>query len=131
MISKSLNSNKYWMRYKALTTTCRTSRLYSPDNEYAIEACFLSYSLNNVNCYCHSGFCNSGSDPNVHFSGESAPQVGELINNFQFLSIQFCPFTVLVGSLYGFPGVGFCTTSVFFVLIVRSYIYIQSHDCDT
>ena len=24
------------------------------------------------------------------------------------------PFTVIVGSLYGFPGAGWCTTSVFF-----------------
>ena len=34
----------------------------------------------------HSGFCNSGSDliSNVHCSGESASQVNEFINNFQF-----------------------------------------------
>ena len=31
---------------------------------------------------------------------------------------SFCPFIVMVGSLYGFPGAGWCTTSVFFVLIV-------------
>ena len=39
---------------------------------------------------CHTGFCNSGSDLiiNVHCSGESASQVGELINNFQFSSIH-------------------------------------------
>ena len=66
---------------------------------------------------CHTSFCNSGSDLiiNMHCSGERASQVGELVNNFQFL-----PFTVMVGSLYGFPGAGWCTTSVFFVLIVRS-----------
>ena len=59
-------------------------------------------------------FCNSGSDLiiNVHGSEKSASQVGEFINNF-----QFCPFTVMVGSLYGFPGV---QPLVFFVLIVRS-----------
>ena len=38
----------------------------------------------------HTGVCNSGSDLiiNVHCSGESASQVGEFINNFQFLSIH-------------------------------------------
>ena len=66
---------------------------------------------------CQTCFCNSGSDLiiNLHCSGESAPQVGEFIINF-----SFCQFTVTVGSLYGFPGAGWCTTSVFFVLIVRS-----------
>ena len=58
---------------------------------------------------CHTGFCNSGSDIiiSVHCSGKSASQVGEFINNFQFLSIHSD------GSLYGFPGAGWCTTSVF------------------
>ena len=58
---------------------------------------------------CHTGFCNSGSDIiiNVHCSGKSASQVGEFINNFQFLSIHSD------GSLYGFPGPCWCTTSVF------------------
>ena len=39
---------------------------------------------------CHTGFCDSGSDLiiNVHCYGESASQVGEFINNFQFLSIH-------------------------------------------
>ena len=39
---------------------------------------------------CHTGFCNSDSDLiiNVHCSGRSASQVGECINNFQFLSIH-------------------------------------------
>ena len=39
---------------------------------------------------CHTGFCNPGSDLiiNVHCSGKSASQVGEFINNFQFLSIH-------------------------------------------
>ena len=39
---------------------------------------------------CHNGFCNSGSDLiiNGHCSGKSASQVGEFINNFQFLSIH-------------------------------------------
>ena len=39
---------------------------------------------------CHTGFCNSGSDLiiNVHCAGESASQLGEFINNFQFLFIQ-------------------------------------------
>ena len=39
---------------------------------------------------CHTGFCNSGSDLiiNVHCSGKSASQVGEFINNFQFLSVH-------------------------------------------
>ena len=38
----------------------------------------------------HTVFCNSGSDLiiNVHSSGKGASQVGEFINNFQFLSIQ-------------------------------------------
>ena len=63
---------------------------------------------------CHTGFCNSISDLiiHVHFSGESASQVGEFINNF-----QFCPFTVMVRSLYGFPCAVWCTTSIVFVLI--------------
>ena len=49
---------------------------------------------------CHTVFRNSGSDLiiNVHCPGESASHVGEFINNF-----QFCPFIVMVGSLYGFP----------------------------
>ena len=56
---------------------------------------------------CHTGFCNSGSDLiiNVHCSGESAPQVGDFISS--------CPFTVMVGSLYGFPGDGWCAAFVF------------------
>ena len=39
---------------------------------------------------CRTGFCNSASDLiiNVHCSGESASQVGEFINSFQFLSIH-------------------------------------------
>ena len=39
---------------------------------------------------CHTGFHNSGSDHiiNVHCSGKSGSQVGEFINNFQFLSIH-------------------------------------------
>ena len=55
---------------------------------------------------CDTGFCNSGSDLiiKVHCPGKSASQVGEFINTF-----SFCPFTVMVGSLYGFPG--WCTTS--------------------
>ena len=66
---------------------------------------------------CHTGFCNSGSDLiiNVHCSGDSASQVVNLSKPF-----SYCPFTVMVGSLYGFPGAGWCTTSVFYVLIVRS-----------
>ena len=28
-------------------------------------------------------------------------------------TFSFCPFTVMVDSLYGFPGAGWCTTSVF------------------
>ena len=62
---------------------------------------------------CHTGFCNSGSDLiiDVHCSVKSASQVGDS---------SFCPFTVMVGSLYGFPGASWCTTSVIFVLIVRS-----------
>ena len=49
---------------------------------------------------CHTGFCNSGSDLiiNVHCSGKSASQVGELSTTF-----SFCPFAVMVGSLYGMP----------------------------
>ena len=45
---------------------------------------------------------------------ESASKIGEFINNLKF----FCPFTVMVGSLYVFLGAGWCTTSVFFVLII-------------
>ena len=43
-----------------------------------------------VSSKCHTCFCNSGRDliTNVHCSGESASQVGEFINNFQFLSIH-------------------------------------------
>ena len=39
---------------------------------------------------CHTGFCNSGSDliMNVHCAGESASQVSEFINNFQFLCLH-------------------------------------------
>ena len=39
---------------------------------------------------CHTSFCNSGSDLiiNMHCSGESASQVGKLVNNFQFLTIH-------------------------------------------
>ena len=39
---------------------------------------------------CHTGFCNSGSDPiiNVYCSGKSASQVDEFIYNLQFLSIH-------------------------------------------
>ena len=39
---------------------------------------------------CHTSLCNSGSDLiiNMHSSGESASQVGELVNNFQFLPIH-------------------------------------------
>ena len=46
---------------------------------------------------CHTSLCNSGSDLiiNMHCSGESASQVGELVNSFQFLPIhsdvQFLP----------------------------------------
>ena len=52
---------------------------------------------------CHTGFCYSGINfiINVHCSREGASQVGEFINNFQFSSI------------YGFPGAGWCTASVF------------------
>ena len=39
---------------------------------------------------CHTSLYNSGSDLiiNMHCSGESASQVGELVNNFQFLPIH-------------------------------------------
>ena len=67
---------------------------------------------------CHTGFCNFGSDLiiNVHCSGKSDSQVGEFINNFQFLSIYSAGwlivrfFQVLVGVQPLF----------FFVLVVRS-----------
>ena len=74
-----------------------------------------SISLPDICTECHTSFCNYGSDLIiiVHCSGESASPVGEFINNL-------CPFTVMVGSLYVFPGGGWCTTSVFFVLKVRS-----------
>ena len=63
---------------------------------------------------CYAGFRSSGCNLiiNVHCSGESASKIGEFINNLKFLSIHS-----EVGSLYGFPGAGWCTTSVFFVLI--------------
>ena len=59
---------------------------------------------------CYAGHRSSGCNLiiNVHCSGESASKIGEFINNLKFLSIH----TVMVGSLYGFPG------AVFFVLIV-------------
>ena len=54
---------------------------------------------------CHTRFCKSGSALiiNIHCSGQSASQLGEFINNFQFLLIHndSC-------SLYGFPGAGWC-----------------------
>ena len=66
---------------------------------------------------CHIGVCNSGSDLiiNVHCSGESDSQVGEISDNFQFLSIH----------IDDIPGVRhsrcrMCSISVSFVLIVRS-----------
>ena len=39
---------------------------------------------------CHTGFCKSGSDLiiNVHCFGMSASQVGEFINNFQYIKPQ-------------------------------------------
>ena len=42
--------------------------------------------IGTVSSECHTCFCNSGSDLiiNVHCSEESASQVGEFINNFQF-----------------------------------------------
>ena len=63
---------------------------------------------------CYAGLHSSGCNLiiNVHCSGESASKIGEFINNLKFLSIHSD------GSLYGFPGAGWCTTSVFFVLIV-------------
>ena len=61
----------------------------------------------------HTGFCNSGSDLiiNVHHSGKSASQtqVGECINNFQFLLSIHSDSRFIVR----FPGAGLCTTSVF------------------
>ena len=35
-------------------------------------------------------------------------------------TFSFCQSTMIVGSLYNFPCAGWCTTSVLFVLIVRS-----------
>ena len=35
-------------------------------------------------------------------------------------TFSFCPITVMFGALYGFPGAGWCTTSLFFVLIVNN-----------
>ena len=54
---------------------------------------------------CYAGLRSSGCNLiiNVHCSGESASKIGEFINN-----LKFCPFTVMVGSLYGFPGAGWC-----------------------
>ena len=60
---------------------------------------------------CHTGFCLI---INVHCSEESASQVGEFINNLQFLSIHSDGWLIV-----RFPGAGWCTTFVFFVLIVR------------
>ena len=64
---------------------------------------------------CYAGLRSSGCNHiiNVHCSAESASKIGEFINNLKFLSIHSDG-----GSLYGFPGAGWCTTSVFFVLIV-------------
>ena len=52
---------------------------------------------------CYTGFRSSGCNLiiNVHCSGESVSKIGEFIDN-----LQFCPFTVMVGSLYGLPGAG-------------------------
>ena len=56
---------------------------------------------------------------NVHCSGERASQEGEFLSNF-----YFCPFTVIVGSLYGLTFTYWCITSVF-------VLNVTSHDCET
>ena len=74
---------------------------------------------------CHTGFCDSGSDLiiNVHCSGESASQVGEFINNFQFLAFHSDSWFIARFSR-GWLVYNLCL----FVLIVKSYL---SHDCET
>ena len=74
---------------------------------------------------CHTGFCNSGSDLiiNVHYSGKSASQVGEFINNFQFLSIHSDGWFIV-----RFSRSWLVYNLCLFVLIARSQL---SHDCET
>ena len=64
----------------------------------------------------HTGFCNSGSDLiiSVHYSGDTASQVGEFINNFQFLSIYSVGWFIVRFSRC------WLVYNLFFVLIVRS-----------
>ena len=47
----------------------------------------------------------------VHSSWQSATQICEYVNSLKF----FCPFTVIMGLLYGISGVGWCTTLVLLV----------------
>ena len=65
----------------------------------------------------HTGFCNFGSDLiiNVHCSGESASQVGEFINNFQFVSIHSDGWLIV-----WFSRCWLVYSLCLFVLIVRS-----------
>ena len=74
----------------------------------------------------YTGFCNSGSDLiiNVHCSGNSASQVGEFINNFQFLSIHSDGWFIV---RFSRCWLVYNLSLSFFVLIVRSYL---SHDCE-
>ena len=66
----------------------------------------------------HTGFCNSGKDLiiNVHCSGESASQVGEFINDFQFF--VHCSDSWFVVWFFGCWLV--YNLCLFFLLIVRS-----------
>ena len=72
---------------------------------------------------CHTDFCNSGSDItiNVHCSRESASQVGEFINNFQFPSIHSGSWFIV-----RYSGAGWCTTSV---LVFKIFVLLAPYVC--
>ena len=87
------------------TTALKTFSMVSNMIPFGFQTFALSLSSE-----CHTWFCNSEVDLtiNVHCSEESAFHVGE------FLKTKFsvCLFTVIVGSLCGFLGTGWCTPSV-------------------
>ena len=68
-----------------------------------------------INVFVWLSCKTDGLDITFFFTSRS---VVECFSCVQYTCIFFRPFTVMVGSLYGFPGAGWCTTSVFFVLIV-------------
>ena len=46
-------------------------------------------------------------------------------------AFSLCPFMVMLGSVYVFPGAGWCITSVFFVLIVKPKLLQASEKMST